>query len=94
MRIRSVLAATVLGIALAAAGATTATADEGAGHHHSDEGRGYHQSEEGRGYKESDEGSGHRHYFDEDKGNCSPYIGAVKTSSADIFWAGEHCHLI
>jgi hypothetical protein len=59
--------ATVLGIALAAAGATTAAAAEG---------------------------SGHRHYFDEDKGNCSPYIGAVKTSSADIFWAGEHCHLI
>lgn len=33
MRIRSVLAATVLGIALAAAGATTATADEGPRHH-------------------------------------------------------------
>ncbi|WP_329216636.1 hypothetical protein OG352_12025 [Streptomyces sp. NBC_01485] len=35
MRIRSVLAATVLGIALAAVGATTATADEGPRHHHS-----------------------------------------------------------
>ncbi|KUN87059.1 hypothetical protein [Streptomyces griseoruber] len=32
MRIRSVLAATVLGIALAAAGATSATADEGPRH--------------------------------------------------------------
>ncbi|MDX2678574.1 hypothetical protein [Streptomyces soliscabiei] len=72
MRIRSVLAATVLGIALAAAGTTTATADEGAGYHH----------------------SGHRHSFGDDKGNCSPYIGAIKTSSAGIFWAGEHCHII
>ncbi|WP_327314623.1 hypothetical protein [Streptomyces sp. NBC_01235] len=34
MRIRSVLAATVLGVALAAAGATTATADAGPRHHH------------------------------------------------------------
>ncbi|MEH0579685.1 hypothetical protein [Streptomyces sp. B21-108] len=85
MRIRSVLAATVLGIALAAAGVTTATADEDAGYHHSDEGPGYHQS---------DEGSGHRHYFDEGKDNCSPYIGAVKTPSAAIFWAGKHCHTI
>ncbi|MER6784794.1 hypothetical protein ABT330_09175 [Streptomyces sp. NPDC000658] len=34
MRIRSVLAATVLGIALAAAGATSAIADEGPRQHH------------------------------------------------------------
>lgn len=34
MRIRSVLAATVLGIALAAVGASTATADEGPRQHH------------------------------------------------------------
>ncbi|MDQ0962320.1 hypothetical protein QFZ66_006198 [Streptomyces sp. B4I13] len=66
MRIRSVLAATVLGIALAAAGATTATADEGPREHH-------------------------HHHFGGDKGVCSPYIGAVDTVSADIFWAGKHC---
>ncbi|MEU3618480.1 hypothetical protein ABZ725_40075 [Streptomyces sp. NPDC006872] len=34
MRIRSVLAATVLGIALTAVGAATATADEGPRHHY------------------------------------------------------------
>ncbi|MFF6801761.1 hypothetical protein [Streptomyces sp. NPDC012616] len=66
MRIRSALAATVLGIALAAAGATTATADEGPREHH-------------------------HHHFGGDKGVCSPYIGAVDTVSADIFWAGKHC---
>jgi hypothetical protein len=73
MRIRSVLAATVLGIALAATGATTATADEGPGDRH------------------YDEAPRHHHYFDGDEGICSPYIGAVDTSSADIFWAGKHC---
>jgi hypothetical protein len=67
MRIRSALAATALGIALAAAGATSATADEGPRHHH------------------------HHHHFGGDKGVCSPYIGAVDTVSADIFWAGKHC---
>lgn len=66
MRIRSVLAATVLGIALAAAGASTATADEGPRQHH-------------------------HHHFGGDEGVCSPYIGAVDTVSADIFWAGKHC---
>ncbi|MET7652468.1 MULTISPECIES: hypothetical protein [unclassified Streptomyces] len=70
MRIRSVLAATVLGIALAATGATTATADEGPRQHH--------------------EGSG-EHHFGGDEGVCSPYIGAIDTVSADIFWAGKHC---
>jgi len=65
MRIRSALAATVLGIALAAAGATSATADEGPRLHH--------------------------HHFGGDKGVCSPYIGAVDTVSADIFWSGKHC---
>ncbi|WP_327182695.1 hypothetical protein [Streptomyces sp. NBC_01334] len=71
MRIRSVLAATVLGIALAATGATTATADEGPRQHH--------------------EESREHHHFGGDEGVCSPYIGAVDTSSADIFWAGKHC---
>jgi hypothetical protein len=66
MRIRSALAATVLGIALAAAGATSATADEGPRQHH-------------------------HHHFGGNKGVCSPYIGAVDTVSADIFWAGKHC---
>ncbi|GGS26798.1 hypothetical protein GCM10010269_76770 [Streptomyces humidus] len=61
MRIRSVLAATVLGIALAAVGATTATADEAPRPHH--------------------------HF----RVVCSPYIGAIDTVSADIFWAGKHC---
>ncbi|MET8164587.1 hypothetical protein ABZT34_10065 [Streptomyces sp. NPDC005329] len=68
MRIRSVLAATVLGIALAATGATTATADEG-----------------------PHEASREHHHFGGDEGVCSPYIGAVDTVSADIFWAGKHC---
>ncbi|OQR65526.1 hypothetical protein B6E66_02995 [Streptomyces maremycinicus] len=71
MRIRSVLAATVLGIALATTGATSALADEGPRQHH----------EEPREY----------HHFGGDEGVCSPYIGAVDTSSADIFWAGKHC---
>ncbi|MFJ9019132.1 hypothetical protein ACIRPU_03955 [Streptomyces sp. NPDC102259] len=71
MRIRSVLAATVLGIALAATGATTATADEGPRQHH----------EEPREH----------HHFGGDEGVCSPYIGAIDTVSADIFWAGKHC---
>ncbi|MER5192900.1 MULTISPECIES: hypothetical protein [unclassified Streptomyces] len=71
MRIRSVLAATVLGVALAATGATAATADEGPRQHHED--------------------SRQHHHFGEDKGVCSPYIGAVDTVSADIFWAGKHC---
>ncbi|MEU5632910.1 hypothetical protein ACIA8I_02085 [Streptomyces rishiriensis] len=66
MRIRSVLAATVLGIALAAVGASTATADEGPRQHH-------------------------HHHFGGDEGVCSPYIGAIDTVSADIFWAGKHC---
>ncbi|MCQ9183847.1 hypothetical protein KMT30_33365 [Streptomyces sp. IBSBF 2953] len=66
MRIRSVLAATALGIALAAAGASTATADEGPRQQH-------------------------HHHFGGDEGVCSPYIGAVDTVSADIFWAGKHC---
>lgn len=66
MRIRSVLAATALGIALAAAGATTATADEGPRQQH-------------------------HHHFGGDEGVCSPYIGAIDTVSADIFWAGKHC---
>ncbi|MDQ0580637.1 hypothetical protein [Streptomyces rishiriensis] len=71
MRIRSVLAATVLGIALAATGATSAIADEGPRQHH----------EEPREH----------HHFDEDEGVCSPYVGAIDTVSADIFWAGAHC---
>ncbi|AVV42994.1 hypothetical protein PYK79_41990 [Streptomyces sp. ID05-04B] len=64
MRIRSVLAATTLGFALAAVGATTATADAGPREHH---------------------------HFGEVKGVCSPYVGAIDTVSADIFWAGKHC---
>ncbi|MFD7939529.1 hypothetical protein ACWGA9_10820 [Streptomyces sp. NPDC054950] len=78
MRIRSVLAATVLGIALAATGATTATADEGPRQHH-EEPREHHEE------------SREHHHFGGDEGVCSPYIGAVDTSSADIFWAGKHC---
>ncbi|MFE7931008.1 hypothetical protein ACFU6S_20160 [Streptomyces sp. NPDC057456] len=71
MRIRSVLAATVLGIALAATGATAATADEGPRQHH--------------------EGPREHHHFGGYEGVCSPYIGAIDTVSADIFWAGKHC---
>ncbi|MFE6827785.1 hypothetical protein [Streptomyces sp. NPDC057690] len=78
MRIRSVLAATVLGIALAATGATTAIADEGPRQHH-EEPREHHEE------------SREHHHFGGDEGVCSPYIGAVDTSSADIFWAGKHC---
>ncbi|QJT01308.1 hypothetical protein G9272_14060 [Streptomyces asoensis] len=71
MRIRSVLAATVLGFALAATGATAAIADEGPRQHH--------------------EGPREHHHFGGHEGVCSPYIGAIDTSSADIFWAGKHC---
>ncbi|MFD9395903.1 hypothetical protein ACFWBB_35735 [Streptomyces sp. NPDC060000] len=71
MRIRSVLAATVLGIALAATGATAATADEGPRQHHG--------------------GPREHHHFGGYEGVCSPYVGAVDTVSADIFWAGKHC---
>ncbi|WP_405630027.1 hypothetical protein OG933_30695 [Streptomyces sp. NBC_00016] len=78
MRIRSVLAATVLGIALAATGASTATADEGPRQHH-EEPREHHEE------------SREHHHFGGYEGVCSPYIGAVDTSSADIFWAGKHC---
>ncbi|MFG3031680.1 hypothetical protein ACGFZJ_24550 [Streptomyces sp. NPDC048253] len=85
MRIRSVLAATVLGIALAATGATTATADEGPRQHHEEPRE--HQEESREHHEESRE----HHHFGGDEGVCSPYIGAVDTSSADIFWAGKHC---
>ncbi|MFF3844096.1 hypothetical protein [Streptomyces sp. NPDC002328] len=72
MRIRSALAATVLGIALAATGATGAVADEQPHHH-------FATDEEPR------------HHFADGEAVCSPYIGAIDTSSSDIFWAGAHC---
>ncbi|MFD9321896.1 hypothetical protein ACFWDQ_30305 [Streptomyces sp. NPDC060053] len=83
MRIRSVLAATVLGIALAATGATAATADEGPRQHHEGPREHHHFG----GY----EGPREHHHFGGYEGVCSPYIGAVDTVSADIFWAGKHC---
>ncbi|MFF1547219.1 hypothetical protein [Streptomyces sp. NPDC058291] len=89
MRIRSVLAAAVLGIALVAAGATTATADEGPRQHHhlgGDEGPRQHHH-----FGEDEGGPRQHHHFGGDEGVCSPYVGAIDTVSADIFWAGKHC---
>ncbi|MER5433799.1 hypothetical protein [Streptomyces sp. NPDC002588] len=86
MRIRSVLAATVLGVALAAAGATSAVADEGPRHH------GNHYGSEGH-HGRHDEGRhdhGRHHVFGKEP-VCSPYIGKVHTVNSDIFWAGAHC---
>ncbi|MFI6032811.1 hypothetical protein ACIBBD_01255 [Streptomyces sp. NPDC051315] len=37
---------------------------------------------------------GHRHYDGGDGGKdavCSPYFGAIDTSSSDIVWGGAHC---
>ncbi|MFC4507680.1 MULTISPECIES: hypothetical protein [Streptomyces] len=81
MRIRSVLAATVLGIAMAAAGATSAVADEEPRHY------GNHYGSEAH-YGQSEED---RHHVLDAEPVCSPYIGQVDTASSDIFWAGAHC---
>ncbi|MFF4584319.1 hypothetical protein ACFY30_13445 [Streptomyces sp. NPDC000345] len=82
MRIRSVLAATVLGLALATAGATSAVADEGPRHYGND-----HYGSEGH-YGHAEHG---KHHGVHAGPVCSPYFGKIDTVSSDIVWGGAHC---
>ncbi|MEU1176403.1 hypothetical protein ABZ464_01925 [Streptomyces sp. NPDC005820] len=98
MRIRSALAATVLGLALATAGATSAVADEGPHHYGSDHyGNDYGKEHHGKDHYGKDHyGKDKDHYGKEHHGNhggpvCSPYIGKVGAGPSHIFWAGAHC---